>query len=145
MEPEIYEDVFEPTLLEGAPSLLQNTVMSSKAQNDTRDNSERAVIEPHTFEKPRNLQTVSLDDSEDENSQMELDPNQDGSADEEQPSVLASNIGNDAAEGSDMGDLFAEKIEVRPQVRQLLDKYGTVSIDQLSKELKEVSELLSGK
>ena len=127
LDPEIYEDVFEPTLLEGAPSLLQNTVMSSEAQNDTRDNSDSAVIEPHTFEKPRNLQTVSLDDSEDGNSQME------------------SNIGNDAAEGSDLGDLFAEKIEVRPQVRQLLDKYGTVSIDQLSKELKEVSELLSRK
>ena len=148
LDPEIYEDVFEPTLLEGPPSLLQNTVMSSEAQNDTRDNSDSAVIEPHTFEKPRNLQTVSLDDiddSEDGNSQMESDPSQDGSTDEEQPPVLASNIGNDAAEGSDMGDLFAEKIEVRPQVRQLLDKYGTVSIDQLSKELKEVSELLSRK
>ena len=145
LDPEIYEDVFEPTLLEGAPSLLQNTVMSSEAQNDTRDNSDSAVIEPHTFEKPRNLQTVSLDDIEDGNSQMESDPSQDGSTDEEQPPVLASNIGNDAAEGSDMGDLFAEKIEVRPQVRQLLDKYGTVSIDQLSKELKEVSGLLSRK
>ena len=39
------------------------------------------------------------------------------------------------AEKSDMGDLFAEKIEVRPQVRQLLDKYGTISIDQLTKEI----------
>jgi hypothetical protein len=122
--------------------------MSSKAQNDTPDDSNSAVMEPHTLEKPRNFQTVSLDDigdSEDQKSQVELDPSKESSADEEQPPVLASNIGNDSAEESEMSDLFAEKIEVRPQVRQLLDKYGTVSIDQLTKELKEVSELLSRK
>jgi hypothetical protein len=148
LDPEIYEDVFESTLLGGTPSLLQNTVMSSKAQNDTPDDSDSAVMEPHTLEKPRNFQTVSLDDigdSEDQNSQVELDPSKESSADEEQPPVLASNIGNDSAEESEMSDLFAEKIEVRPQVRQLLDKYGTVSMDQLTKELKEVSELLSRK
>ena len=74
-----------------------------------------------------------------------MDPTNESSADEEQPTVLASNIGNDSAEESEMSDLFAKKIEVLPQVRQLLDKYGTVSIDQLTKELKEVSELLSRK
>ena len=44
-----------------------------------------------------------------------------------------------------MDDLFAEKIEVRPQVAQLLDKHGTVTIDQLKQELLEVYELLSKK
>ena len=145
LDPEIYEDVFEPTLMEGTQSLLQNTVASSAAENDTSDDSDSAVIEPHTFEKPRNFQTVSLDsidDGEEQNSQVEEDHNEENSLAEEQPSVLASNIEVDSAEESEMGDLFAEKIEVRPQVRQLLDKYGTVSIDQLTKELKEVSELL---
>ena len=148
LDPEIYEDVFEPTLMEGTPSLLQNTVASSAAENDTSDDSDSAVIEPHTFEKPRNFQTVSLDsidDGEEQNSQVEEDHNEENSVEEKQPSVLASSIGDDSAEESEMGDLFAEKIEVRPQVRQLLDKYGTVSIDQLTKELKEVSELLSRK
>ena len=148
LDPEIYEDVFEPTLLEGTPSLLQNTVISTDVQSDTPDDSDKTVMDPPTLEKPRNFQTVSLDDiedSEDQNSQVELDPTNESSADEKQPTVLASNIGNDSAEESEMSDLFAKKIEVRPQVRQLLDKYGTVSIDQLTKELKEVSELLSRK
>ena len=87
----------------------------------------------------------SIDDGEEQNSQVEEDHNGENSVEEEQPSVLASNIEVDSAEESEMGDLFAEKIEVRPQVRQLLDKYGTVSIAQLTKELKEVSELLSRK
>ena len=145
LDPEIYEDVFEPTLLEGTPSLLQNTVMSSETQDDTPDDSDSVVMEPRTFGKPRNFQTISLDDIDDQNSQGEPDPSKESSADEEQSPVLASNIENDSAEESEMSDLFAKKIEVRPQVRQLLDKYGTVSIDQLTKELKEVSELLSRK
>lgn len=145
LDPEIYEDVFEPTLLEGTPSLLQNTVMSSETQDDTPDDSDSVVMEPRTFGKPRNVQTISLDDIDDQNSPGEPDPSKESSADEEQSPVLASNIENDSAEESEMSDLFAKKIKVRPQVRQLLDKYGTVSMDQLTKELKEVSELLARK
>ncbi len=145
LDPEIYEDVFEPTLLEGTPSLLQNTVMSSETQDDTPDDSDSVVMEPRTFGKPRNFQTISLDDIDDQNSPGEPDPSKESSADEEQSPVLASNIENDSAEESEMSDLFAKKIKVRPQVRQLLDKYGTVSMDQLTKELKEVSELLARK
>ena len=148
LDPEIYEDVFEPTLMEATPPPLQNTITSSAAGNDTPDDADSTIIEPHTLQKPRNFQTVSLDsidDNEEQNSQAEEDPSREDSGEEGQPSVLASNIEVDSAEESEMGDLFAEKIEVRPQVRQLLDKYGTVSIDQLTKELKEVSELLSRK
>ncbi|MED6296449.1 MAG: hypothetical protein VYB13_04235, partial [Chloroflexota bacterium] len=99
-----------------------------------------------TFEKPKNFQTVSLDDidgdDEDENSG---EMNEQEEEDVESPLVSAANINDSDAEKSDMGDLFAEKIEVRPQVRQLLDKYGTISIDQLTKEIKEVAELLARK
>ena len=64
---------------------------------------------------------------------------------EEESLVTATSVESVIPEESDMGDLFAEKIEVRPQVRQLLDKYGTVSIEQLRNEIKEVSGLLTRK
>ena len=146
MDPEIYEDVFEPTIGDGTPPLLQNTVVSSDRDDGVIENSVDPLVpeEPPTFEKPKNFQTVSLDDidEEDENSGEMNEPREE---DVESPLVSAANINDSDAEKSDMGDLFAEKIEVRPQVRQLLDKYGTISIDQLTKEIKEVAELLARK
>ena len=148
LDPEIYEDVFEPTIGDGTPPLLQNTVVSSDRDDSVIENSADPVVpeEPPTFEKPKNFQTVSLDDidgdDEDENSG---EMNEQEEEDVESPLVSAANINDSDAEKSDMGDLFAEKIEVRPQVRQLLDKYGTISIDQLTKEIKEVAELLARK
>ena len=146
LDPEIYEDVFEPTIGDGTPPLLQNTVVSSDRDDSVIENSVDPVVpeEPPTFEKPKNFQTVSLDDidEEDENSGEMNEP---GEEDVESPLVSAANINDSDAEKSDMEDLFAEKIEVRPQVRQLLDKYGTISIDQLTKEIKEVAELLARK
>ena len=148
LDPEIYEDVFEPTIGDGTPPLLQNTVVSSDRDDSGIENSVDPVVpeEPPTFEKPKNFQTVSLDDidgdDEDENSG---EMNEQEEEDVESPLVSAANINDSDAEKSDMGDLFAEKIEVRPQVRQLLDKYGTISIDQLTKEIKEVAELLARK
>ena len=148
LDPEIYEDVFEPTIGDGTPPLLQNTVVSSDRDDSGIENSVDPVVpeEPPTFEKPKNFQTVSLDDidgdDEDENSGEMNEPEEE---DVESPLVSAANINDSDAEKSDMGDLFAEKIEVRPQVRQLLDKYGTISIDQLTKEIKEVAELLARK
>ena len=146
LDPEIYEDVFEPTIGDGTPPLLQNTVVSSDRDDGVIENSVDPLVpeEPPTFEKPKNFQTVSLDDidEEDENSGEMNEP---GEEDVESPLVSAANINDSDAEKSDMGDLFAEKIEVRPQVRQLLDKYGTISIDQLTKEIKEVAELLARK
>ena len=148
LDPEIYEDVFEPTIGDGTPPLLQNTVVSSDRDDSVIENSVDPVVpeEPPTFEKPKNFQTVSLDDidgdDEDENSG---EMNEQEEKDVESPLVSAANINDSDAEKSDMGDLFAEKIEVRPQVRQLLDKYGTISIDQLTKEIKEVAELLARK
>ena len=148
LDPEIYEDVFEPTIGDGTPPLLQNTVVSSDRDDSVIENSVDPVVteEPPTFEKPKNFQTVSLDDidgdDEDENSG---EMNEQEEEDIESPLVSAANINDSDAEKSDMGDLFAEKIEVRPQVRQLLDKYGTISIDQLTKEIKEVAELLARK
>ncbi len=148
LDPEIYEDVFEPTIGDGTPPLLQNTVVSSDRDDSGIENSVDPVVPeaPPTFEKPKNFQTVSLDDidgdDEDENSGEMNEPEEE---DVESPLVSAANINDSDAEKSDMGDLFAEKIEVRPQVRQLLDKYGTISIDQLTKEIKEVAELLARK
>jgi len=148
LDPEIYEDVFEPTIGDGTPPLLQNTVVSSDTDDSGIENSVDPVVPeaPPTFEKPKNFQTVSLDDidgdDEDENSG---EMNEQEEEDIESPLVSAANINDSDAEKSDMGDLFAEKIEVRPQVRQLLDKYGTISIDQLTKEIKEVAELLARK
>ncbi|MEC7733697.1 MAG: hypothetical protein VX981_03910 [Chloroflexota bacterium] len=148
LDPEIYEDVFEPTIGDGTPPLLQNTVVSSDRDDSVIENSADPVVpeEPPTFEKPKNFQTVSLDDIDgddaDENSGEINEPEEE---DVESPLVSAANINDSDAEKSDMGDLFAEKIEVRPQVRQLLDKYGTISIDQLTKEIKEVAELLARK
>ena len=148
LDPEIYEDVFEPTIGDGTPPLLQNTVVSSDRDDSVIENSVDPVVpeEPPTFEKPKNFQTVSLDDidgdDEDENSGEMNEPEEE---DVESPLVSAANINDSDAEKSDLGDLFAEKIEVRPQVRQLLDKYGTISIDQLTKEIKEVAELLARK
>ena len=148
LDPEIYEDVFEPTIGDGTPPLLQNTVVSSDRDDSVIENSVDPVVpeEPPTFEKPKNFQTVSLDDidgdDEDENS-GEMNEQEEEVV--ESPLVSAANINDSDAEKSDMGDLFAEKIEVRPQVRQLLDKYGTISIDQLTKEIKEVAELLARK
>ena len=148
LDPEIYEDVFEPTIGDGTPPLLQNTVVSSDRDDGVIENSVDPVVpeEPPTFEKPKNFQTVSLDDidgdGEDENSG---EMNESEEEDVESPLVSVANISDSDAEKSDMGDLFAEKIEVRPQVRQLLDKYGTISIDQLTKEIKEVAELLARK
>ena len=148
LDPEIYEDVFEPTIGDGTPPLLQNTVVSSDRDDSVIENSVDPVVpeEPPTFEKPKNFQTVSLDDidgdDEDENSGEMNEPEEE---DVESPLVSVANISDSDAEKSDMGDLFAEKIEVRPQVRQLLDKYGTISIDQLTKEIKEVAELLARK
>ena len=148
LDPEIYEDVFEPTIGDGTPPLLQNTVVSSDRDDSVIENSVDPVVpeEPPTFEKPKNFQTVSLDDIDgddaDENSGEINEPEEE---DVESPLVSAANINDSDAEKSDLGDLFAEKIEVRPQVRQLLDKYGTISIDQLTKEIKEVAELLARK
>ena len=148
LDPEIYEDVVEPTIGDGTPPLLQNTVVSSDRDDGVIENSVDPLVpeEPPTFEKPKNFQTVSLDDidgdDEDENSG---EMNELEEEDVESPLVSAANINDSDAEKSDMGDLFAEKIEVRPQVRQLLDKYGTISIDQLTKEIKEVAELLARK
>ena len=148
LDPEIYEDVFEPTIGDGTPPLLQNTVVSSDRDDGVIENSVDPLVpeEPPTFEKPKNFQTVSLDDidgdDEDENSGEMNEPEEE---DVESPLVSVANISDSNAEKSDMGDLFAEKIEVRPQVRQLLDKYGTISIDQLTKEIKEVAELLARK
>ena len=148
LDPEIYEDVFEPTIGDGTPPLLQNTVVSSDRDDSVIENSVDPVVpeEPPTFEKPKNFQTVSLDDIDgDDEAENSGEMNEQEEEDVESPLVSAANINDSDAEKSDMGDLFAEKIEVRPQVRQLLDKYGTISIDQLTKEIKEVAELLARK
>jgi len=149
LDPEIYEDVFEPTIGDGTPPLLQNTVTASDLDDSVDDGSVDPVIpaEPVTFEKPKNFQTVSLDDvdaDEDEDS-GELNESEEDGEDVESPLISVSNMNDSDAENSDLGDLFAKKVEVRPQVRQLLDKYGTIPIDQLTKEIKEVAELLARK
>ena len=119
--------------------------------NDTMiDDTEETVLDPPVLEKPRNFQTVSLDDIDDDEEPQEMDDqieDLEDNIEEETPTeeapVAVANL-NDSEE-SDLGELFAEKIEVRPQVRQLLDKYGTISVQQLKQELEEVAQLLARK
>lgn len=146
LDPEIYEDVFEPTLEGRIPPLLQNTMPASELANDNMEDTQDVVIEPKPLEKPINFQTVSLDDldeNEDQNTEDILDNDDGDLVEKDESPVTATNIEGLSSEESDMGDLFAEKIEVRPQARQLLDKYGTVSIEQLRNEITEVSDLLT--
>ena len=148
LDPEIYEDVFEPTIGDGTPPLLQNTVVSSDRDDSVIENSVDPVVpeEPPTFEKPKLFQTVSLADIDgDDEVANSGEMNEQEEEDGESPIDSAANINDSDAEKAYMGVLIAEKIEVRPQVRQLLDKYGTISIDQLTKEIKEVAELLARK
>jgi len=118
-------------------------VTASDLDDSVDDGSVDPVIpeEPVTFEKPKNFQTVSLDDVD----SGELNESEEDGEDVESPLISVSNMNDADAENSDLGDLFAKKVEVRPQVRQLLDKYGTIPIDQLTKEIKEVAELLARK
>ena len=46
-------------------------------------------------------------------------------------------------EADEVSALFGEKVEVRPQVKQLLDKYGTVPAEQLLREVQDTNRLLS--
>ena len=46
-------------------------------------------------------------------------------------------------EDDEVSALFGEKVEVRPQVKQLLDKYGTVPAEQLLREVQDTKQLLS--
>jgi hypothetical protein len=45
-------------------------------------------------------------------------------------------------EDNEVSALFGEKVEVRPQVKQLLDKYGTVPAEQLLREVQDTRQLL---
>ena len=45
-------------------------------------------------------------------------------------------------EDNEVSALFGEKVEVRPQVKQLLDKYGTVPAEQLLREVQDTKQLL---
>ena len=44
LDPEIYEDVFEPTIGDGTPPLLQNTVVSSDRDDSVIENSVDPVV-----------------------------------------------------------------------------------------------------
>ena len=131
LDPEIYEDVFEPVMDTNQSDQSDqsdiNVIDAAEIDNDS------VVTAPaQNFEKPKNLKTVSIS-AEDE----------DDSEDEDEELIKAAEMNEE--EPGEMDDLFAEKIEVRPQVAQLLDKHGTVTIDQLKQELLEVYELLSKK
>ena len=44
LDPEIYEDVFEPTIGDGTPPLLQNTMVSSDRDDSVIENSVDPVV-----------------------------------------------------------------------------------------------------
>jgi len=140
LDPEIYEDVFEPVLNVDEGDQSESTDIDSDSDiniidaADLSNESKETSVTPN-FEKPKNLKTVSV--SSDEESDSEED------SDEEFEEIQVSEIMDE--DSSEMDDLFADKIEVRPQVGQLLDKHGTVTIEQLKQELLEVYELLSKK
>ena len=140
LDPEIYEDVFEPVLKVDEGDQSESADIDSDSDiniidaEDLSNESTATSVTPN-FEKPKNLKTVSV--SSDEESDSEED------SDEEFEEIQVSEIMDE--DSSEMDDLFADKIEVRPQVGQLLDNHGTVTIEQLKQELLEVYELLSKK
>ena len=140
LDPEIYGEVFEPlsgidkgskvTESSADLNIIEGKIVES---DETIDEGIASIAD-----KPRNVKNVQMASLDDTDEQVEIDN------DENEPKIAASKKSAfDDDKISD--DIFADKMEIRPQVTQLLQKYGTVSIEQLRQELDEVSTLLSGK
>ena len=144
LDPEIYKDVFQAGDSPGSPestsvedeSIVEGTVVSRVESSDPPGN--RAIA--------ARVQRVSVDDDEkieepdagmpEEEDVLETEV---APVEEEVVNIMELEDG----EADEVSALFGEKVEVRPQVKQLLDKYGTVPAEQLLREMQDTNRLLS--
>ena len=143
LDPEIYKDVFQAGDSPGSPestsvedeSIVEGTVVSRVESSDPPGN--RAIA--------ARVQRVSVDDEEIEEPDAGMPEEEDvletevAPVEEEVVNIMELEDG----EADEVSALFGEKVEVRPQVKQLLDKYGTVPAEQLLREMQDTNRLLS--
>ena len=147
LDPEIYEDVFQAGDSPGSPestsdedeSIVEGTVVSRVQRSDPPGN--RAIAD--------RVQRVSVDD-DDQTEEPDVgmrEEEEEEDVPETEVAPVEEQVGNvmelEDGEDNEVSALFGEKVEVRPQVKQLLDKYGTVPAEQLLREVQETKQLLS--
>lgn len=143
LDPEIYKDIFQvgdsPGSAESSSdedeSIVEGTVVSRAQRSDPPGN--RAIA--------ARIQRVSVDDDETEEPDVGMMEEEDVLETEVAP--VEEQVGDitelEDGEDDEVSALFGEKVEVRPQVKQLLDKYGTVPAEQLLREVQDTNRLLS--
>ena len=145
LDPEIYEDVFQAGDSPGSPestsdedeSIVEGTVVSRVQRSDPPGN--RAIA--------ARIQRVSVDDDETEEPDVGMrEEEEEEDVPETEVAPVEEQVGNvmelEDGEDNEVSALFGEKVEVRPQVKQLLDKYGTVPAEQLLREVQDTKQLL---
>ena len=144
LDPEIYRDVFQAEDSPGSPentseegdSIVEGTVVSRVQQGDPSGN--RAI--------EARVQRVSIDE-DDEADEPGVRVTDDGDALETEVAPLEEPVADvmefEDSEDGEVSALFGEKIQIRPQVKQLLDKYGTIPAEQLLQEVQDTNQLLS--
>ena len=140
LDPDIYKDVFlssdsDPeastdSVNEDTPTIVEGRIVSAGTGNEST--SVRAI--------GASVRRVSLDDDIESIGEEELEEDMEENPLEEENESLDNVM---AVEEDEVAALFGEKIEIRPQVRQLLDKYGTLPASQLLQEIREVNQLLN--
>ena len=141
LDPEIYEDVFQVGDSPGSPestsdedeSIVEGTVVSRVQRSDPSGN--RAIA--------ARVQRVSVDD-DDQTEEPDVGMREEEDVLETEVAPVDEEVVNIMElEDDGVSALFGEKVEVRPQVKQLLDKYGTVPAEQLLREVQDTNRLLS--
>ena len=144
LDPEIYKDVFQAGDSPGSPestsvedeSIVEGTVVSRVESSDPPGN--RAIA--------ARVQRVSVDD-DDQTEEPDAGMPEEEDVLETEVAPVEEEVVNimelEDGEADEVSALFGEKVEVRPQVKQLLDKYGTVPAEQLLREVQDTKQLLS--
>lgn len=144
LDPEIYKDIFQvgdsPRSAESSSdedeSIVEGTVVSRAQRSDPPGN--RAIA--------ARIQRVSVDD-DDETEEPDVGMMEEEDVLETEVAPVEEQVGDitelEDGEDDEVSALFGEKVEVRPQVKQLLDKYGTVPAEQLLREVQDTNRLLS--
>ena len=144
LDPEIYKDIFQvgdsPGSAESSSdedeSIVEGTVVSRAQRSDPPGN--RAIA--------ARIQRVSVDD-DDETEEPDVGMMEEEDVLETEVAPVEEQVGDitelEDREDDEVSALFGEKVEVRPQVKQLLDKYGTVPAEQLLREVQDTNRLLS--
>ena len=92
------------------------------------------------------VQRVSIDE-DDEADEPGVRVTDDGDALETEVAPLEEPVADvmefEDSEDGEVSALFGDKIQIRPQVKQLLDKYGTIPAEQLLQEVQDTNQLLS--